>query len=91
MTSPSSVVTAVNSPRSGSVSGVARWAGVPARATSSANPAGELMRMAWVSSEPAWTVGDVGRDVVEAALAHGQLASPTQTVREPEITYTRSS
>jgi hypothetical protein len=55
-TSPSSVVTSMNSSRSGWVSGVRRWAGVPARATSSANPAGVLMWREWVSSGPDWMV-----------------------------------
>jgi hypothetical protein len=57
----------MNRSRSGSLSGVARWAGVPARATSSANPAGELMRIAWMSSVPPWTMWGTCSGVAEPA------------------------
>jgi hypothetical protein len=42
-TSPSSAATASSRSRSNSASGVASWAGVPARAIVSAKPAGELV------------------------------------------------
>jgi hypothetical protein len=46
----------MNSSASSSVSGVARWAGVAARAISSANEAGELIWSARAPSGPACMV-----------------------------------
>lgn len=91
-TSPSSVVTAMNSSRSGSLAGGCQVGG-RARA---GDELGEPGRRAdeqgvGVLGGGLDGVGHVERDVIVLAWATISFAGPTQTVREPEITYTRSS